>query len=256
MFNKGFTIFTITIAILAFICYSNQSEAQYVEDGLIGYWPFDKNTIDKTTIKDMSGNNNHGTINFPVKTVPGKIGDALEFDGVNDHYVATKLAITDKEYVSLTMMAWVKPYKPHEAWGSIMNGDDGGWDRGYGYRADAWEIQVGHGGDWQPGEIIDVNEWQHTVVIYTPNDVFFYKNGVKSNFGKASTPVTSVQPLIFGDDIPCGPNCAINAAVDEILVYGRALSDAEIQNNFTAQGMSVGATGKLTLTWGEIKILQ
>ena len=253
MFNRSFAIFTVVMVTLTFVFYANQVEAQYVKDGLVGYWPLDKNSIEGTTIKDVSGNNNNGTINFPVKVVAGKVGDALEFDGVSDHYVATKLLITDKQHESLTMMAWVKPYKPHEAYGQLMGGDDGGWDRGFGYRLDTWEICVGHGGDWQPGETIDVNEWQHTVAIYTPKDVIFYKNGKSSKFGKPADVTTSVQPLLFGDDIPCGPNCAINGALDEILLYGRALSDAEVQQNYKAQGMAVDSTGKLALTWGEIK---
>lgn len=253
MFDVKFTVFAIMLASITFLVCLNYAEAQYVKDGLVGYWSFDKGTVEGSTVKDLSGNNYHGTANFPIKLVAGKIGEAIEFDGVNDHYVATKLMVTDKQYVSLTMMAWVKPYKAHDAWGSIMNGDDGGWDRGYGYRADAWEVQVGHGGDWQPGDLIDVNQWQHTVVIYTPNDVIFYKNGKITKFGKAATPTTSTQPLIFGDDIPCGPNCAINAAVDEALIYGRALSDDEVQQNFKAQGAAVVFNNVLAITWGDIK---
>ena len=91
----------------------------------------------------------------------------MEFDGESGHYVDTGVMITEEHYESLTMMGWAKPSTPHEAWGSVMNCDDGGWDRGFGYRGDTWEIQVGHGGDWQAGAgDVDIDIWQHVVVIY------------------------------------------------------------------------------------------
>ena len=151
------------------------------------------------------------------------------------------------------MMAWANPYRRHAAWGSVMNGDDGGWDRGYGYRLDEWEVQVGKGGDWQPGPKADFNEWQHTVVIYTPDEVIFYKDGDRFEFDDA-VPTVSNNTLIIGDDIPCGPVCTFPGAIDEVLVYGRALTDNEVQQNFRAKGgQAVDAIGKLALTWGSIK---
>lgn len=249
MLCKSLSIFIMVVVVLTFTW---RTEAQYVKDGLIGYWPFDANTISGKTIEDVVGNND-GVINFNVKLVEGKVGDALEFDGENDRYVATQLKISPAEYKELTMMAWAKPYRAHEAWCSVMNGDDGNWDRGYGYRLDTWEIQVGHGGDWQPGPIIEINKWQHTAVVYTVDNVIFYLNGERFDFGSPVTPGTSTQPLIIGDDIPCGPNCAFPGAIDEVLIYSRALSDAEVRQNFTATGTSVSSAGKLTTTWGEIK---
>jgi len=166
-------MFFVVLTIAVSLCIS-QAQAEYVENGMIGYWSFDANTIQGDTIKDISGNNNNGTINFPVKLVAGKVGDAIEFDGVSDHYVMTQLMVGSEVFDNVTMMAWAKPYKEHEAWGAVMECDDGGWDRGYGYRGNSWEIQVGHANDWQPSPgDVTINEWQHTVVIYTPANVVF-----------------------------------------------------------------------------------
>lgn len=253
MFGRGFTILFMVLVLV--VLPVSQVNAQYVENGLIAYWSFDANTIKGDTVNDVSGNNNNGTANFPIKTVAGKIGDAMEFDGVNDHYVKTELMIGSEVYEKLTMMAWAKPYQEHEAWGSVMNCDDGGWDRGFGYRNDTWEIQVGHGGDWQavPGDV-SINDWQHVVVIYTPDNVVFYKNGERFEFGEAATPTTTTNPLIIGDDIPCGPNCSFPGAIDEVLIYSRDLSDAEVQQNYTATVPSSLEPGnKLTITWGQVK---
>jgi len=256
MLYKNFAMLFAAVFILTSALCANQAEAQVVEAGLIGYWSFDANTIDGDTIKDVSGNGHDGTINFAVNIVEGKVGDALEFDGESGHYVDTGMMITEGTYESLTMMAWVKPNMPHEAWGSVINGDDGGWDRGYGYRAESWEIQVGQGGEWQPGETADINEWQHTVLIYTPTNVYFYKNNQKSEFGDRTVPTDSANTMIIGDDIPCGPNCSFPGTIDEVMVYSRALTDAEVEQNFNATGFAVDAAGKLALTWGAIKALR
>ena len=244
----------IMVAIMAVFAWY-QAEAQYVQNGLVGYWPFDSSTISGTTARDVVGGHD-GMINFPVKIVPGKVGDALEFPGENLASVVTDLMITEAQFASLTMMAWVKPAMPHDAWGQVMGCDDGGWDRGYGYRADDWEIQVGKGGEWQPGAKALIGEWRHTVCIYTPTNVIFYLNGERFEFGERTVPTTSVNPLMFGDDIPCGPNCSFPGPIDEILVYGRELSDAEVQQNFTSGPAAVRPADKLSLSWGAIKALR
>lgn len=252
MFRKSFAMLVVVAVMLTFAWYANHAEADYVKKGLLAYWSFDKDTIDGKTVKDSSGNNKHAESNFELKIVPGKIGDALEF-GVNGEYLDTKLMITEAQFESLTMMAWAKPSKVHDAWGSVMNCDDGGWDRGYGYRADSWEVQVGRGGDWQPGEVADIDKWQHTVVIYTPDNVIFYKDGERFEFGERTTPTTSVNTLIIGDDIPCGPDCSFPGVIDEVLIYDRALTDAEVKQNYESEGASVEPHAKLALTWGEVK---
>ena len=83
MFGKNLAIFVAVTVALTFACHA--AEAQYVKDGLLGYWPLDTDSISGDTIKDVSGNGNDGTINFPVKIVAGQVGDALEFDGENGH---------------------------------------------------------------------------------------------------------------------------------------------------------------------------
>ena len=47
---------------------------------LVGYWSFDE--ADGTD--DLSGNGNDGIIHGDPKVVAGKLGEALEFRGIND----------------------------------------------------------------------------------------------------------------------------------------------------------------------------
>ena len=250
--TKTVSVFLVVVALFAFMGIGS-TNAQLVRKGLIGYWSFDDDTIKGNKVENLAGNDDATINGASIKRVKGKFGEALEFGNQNGHFVDTGLMITSKQYEELTMMAWAKPYKRHVAWGSVMNGDDGGWDRGYGYRHDKWEVQVGKGGDWQPGPRADFNVWQHTVVIYTPDLVIFYKDGKRFEFGNA-VPTVSNNTLIIGDDIPCGPVCTFPGAIDEVLLYGRELNDKEVQQNFRSRGgQAVEAASKLAVTWGSIK---
>ena len=71
--------FVAVTVMLVLVCYV--AEAQYVQDGLLGYWSFDADTIDGKTVSDSSGNGNHAEANFDLEMVEGKIGDALLFGG-------------------------------------------------------------------------------------------------------------------------------------------------------------------------------
>ena len=52
-----------------------------VSEGLVSYWSFDQETVVGRTVKDVWGKND-GTSEGNPKIVAGKVGDALEFDGL------------------------------------------------------------------------------------------------------------------------------------------------------------------------------
>ena len=162
--HKSFTLLFIMSVTVAFAGYTSLASAQHVTDGLELYIPFDADTCSGDACDDIAGNHD-AVFNFPIKHVPGQVNEAVEFDGINGHFAETNLLVNSNEFESVTMEAWANPYMEHEAFGAMIGGDDGGWDRGYGYRKDLWEIQVGKGGDWQPGPETVFNTWQHTVVI-------------------------------------------------------------------------------------------
>ena len=42
--------------------------------------------------------------------------------------------------------------------------------------------------------------------------------------------------------------------IDEVLIYGRALSAKEVKQNFQEKGLAVNPAAKLATYWGEIKV--
>ena len=85
MFSKT-VVAAFVLTVIAFAIFPvNEVEAEeYVTRDLIGYWTMDKANIDGQIVKDISGNKNHGVIIGNPQTVRGIIGEALDFDGVDD----------------------------------------------------------------------------------------------------------------------------------------------------------------------------
>ena len=76
--------------------------------GLVGWWTFDGPDLLQNA-KDKSGQGNTGYLAgfTSTTTVPGKIGQALQFDGSNDY-----VQIADHDNLTpanITITYWVKP---------------------------------------------------------------------------------------------------------------------------------------------------
>ena len=74
----------------------NLQQGSTLANGLVGHWTFDGPDI-TTTVTDRSGQNNHGYFNGGATSsakVIGKLGQALQFDGVNDKFPAAATSIS------------------------------------------------------------------------------------------------------------------------------------------------------------------
>ncbi len=90
-----------------------------VKQGLIGYWTFDGKNTTRGRMDDSSGSNNHlNTFGIATSTFyfPGKIGQGLNFDGVDD-YMKTGSAINFGGTKIITVCYWSK-------WNTFANNDD------------------------------------------------------------------------------------------------------------------------------------
>jgi hypothetical protein len=114
---------------------------------LIAHWQFDETS--GSIAHDASGNGNDGTLKGDPQWVSGRIGGAIEFDGVDDYVDVGSVGISGT--VQRTMAGWVKASTTDiPPWTSVFGfAPDGDTDGTY------YDIEVDDAGNY----IVFVGGW-------------------------------------------------------------------------------------------------
>jgi hypothetical protein len=205
---------------------------------LVAAYGFDEGS--GTTATDASGNGNTGEVIGPTWTTLGKYGGALEFNGSNDWVLINDSASLDLTN-AMTLEAWVCPFtlppSPCEPaatcyWMDIVYKDS---DRYYMEASSSVNQAPEVGGIFTDGKHIVIapsplttNTWTHLAVTYDGALLKLYVNGLLvTNAPVTSLIITSTNPLFIGGDQSMGQY--FHGRIDEVRVYNRALSAAEVQ---------------------------
>ena len=98
-----------------------------------------------------------------------------------------------------------------------------------------------------------LEEWHHTAVTFDDGEVKLYLDGSVEGEGSVGSPLAGNNLTLKVAADSNGQNLFLGI-IDEVRVYNRALSEAEINQNMKAEGLAVGnPSDKLALTWGELK---
>lgn len=202
------------------------------DTGLAGYWHMDEGTA--TTTYDASGNANTGTLTNGPTWQSGsscKAGTCLSFDGVNN-YVQAPLVTTQTD--NWTIMAWAKSNTTTGIGGVVQIG--GPACAGFSitrssvnwyplYPCVAWNPVIAS---------VAVGEWIHLAVVRENGVMRAYANGVQTVSGVTSVPLSPSGNYteIGATERTSGGNYLFNGAVDEVRIYSRALSAAEVLSQY------------------------
>ena len=200
--------------------------------GLVAAYGFDEGV--GVTITDVSGNGNAGTIAGATWTPSGKFGTALEFNGV-DSLVSIPASASLNVSAAMTLEAWIYPIANQSGWRTVIQREV----NAYMLNASTSEGPLVPGGGGTFGGVyetaaapppVPVGAWTHLAVTYNGAMVTMYVNGalVESNAISGSIE-TNTNPLWIGGNVPFGE--FFQGRIDEIRVYNRALSQAEIQTD-------------------------
>ncbi len=251
----------VLLALLLLLC-SAPAQAQIVTDGLISYWTFDESDVEGMTVKDVWGEN-HGTMSREMALVQGKVGDAVAFDAEEGDVVDVPFHASFGDPEDLTVELWLRP--DLDKFHCLAIGrDDGNFFDGVQHRiwkmgpsgGDAFYYEFfgfGNGAFRSPGDAeYTAGEWSHLAMTFTQKDVRkFYVNGALLDNVPAATLLHFETGIRFGARIDDAEWFA--GVIDEARIYNRALTDAEIQQNFQAQGLAVDPPAGLAVTWGGLK---
>lgn len=210
-------------------------------DSLVGYWDFNEGS--GLVAYDKSGKGNHGELRNGAQWGTGKFGNAVYFDGVDDHvYVPDSSSLEGFEAV--TIEAWVyqdmNPQRDQglfkDDWFTIR---DSSWISFYMYNS---------GGDTsgylsQSG--IDQDKWHHIAAIYDSKaqgeNVKFYVDGkLESENHFSGTLKSGSSP--FRMSIKTGSAAYWKGSFDEVRMWNRAFSPEEVRASYDSRAYPLSIT--------------
>lgn len=201
-----------------------------LDSGLVGYWSFNGPDISGTTAYDRSGQGNNGTLtNGPTQAI-GKVGQALNFDGVDDYVVVGSLS-NPPSINAITMSSWIYWKSSTESYNTIL--ENYGGSSGYGIllRSDqkiASYFNNSGGYIDGGGSSVPFNTWTHIVSTYDGANVKIYINGVLDQTLGWVGSFSNNTNLRIGHD-QFGAGRYFNGAIDDVRIYNRALSASEVK---------------------------
>ena len=196
---------------------------------------------------DASPSGRNGVITGAVR-VPGKVGSALSFNGISDWVTVTDGAAgTPLDLTTgMTLEAWVKP-TAIDGWEAVIVKERGTNSLSYalyahdgaplsgGFDAPAGYSRIGAIDQAVRGTArISTTAWTHLAVTYDGAVQRFYVNGVEvAAHAQTGSMAVGDQPLRIGGDATF-PGEFFQGLIDEVKVYNRALTAAEVNADMNA----------------------
>lgn len=216
--------------------------------GLLAYYSFSGNP------NDTSGNDNHGSVQGAtlVKDRSGNTDSAYYFDG-NDTISIPNLINGLSE---LTISAWFN-YSDSDSWRWIYGNHPDLVDIGVAVKKgeNVLRYHFATDEDFQSGDGstgLNPDEWYHLALVYNGTQVRGYLNSQLDFLANISGTVTASATQSIGAGCTntadgCSSDEYFMGSIDDVQIYDKALSSAEIQD---LSGITV-STNDVTGTWLE-----
>jgi predicted amidohydrolase len=204
----------------------------------VGYWPFDNNAVDQQLNNDgvLRGNPFYSTDTAPTGGINTR---SLDLDGAGDYVeVAHNASLNAPDGSTISM--WVKPrtypgFLPNgNGWSALLSKGLTWESENYSLGFGAYYYLLGRGSGMLVPSLDDAvrtpNQWYHVATVVEPANQHakIYINGVLDHRVIAPATIgTNSDPLYIGQYGSPG-NVRIDGKIDDVRLYARALSDAEI----------------------------
>ncbi|MHA2068275.1 MAG: PASTA domain-containing protein, partial [Candidatus Thorarchaeota archaeon] len=228
-----------------------------LDSGLLAYW-----TFDNCDAMDITGNGYDGAMSGGPACVEGVIGNALDFDAVNDHIKLNK-TINPNEMKALSF--WINSrgvdgvnelgtviakYSWHGRRSFLVDTFDIAVNRirttlysdGVSYNSDRLSSYYEDPASLDPeiftlydNSELEINKWKHVVVNITETEVEIWIDGtlVSKKSRDSQQYFNSSEPTYIGNAFLIGSdfvyNYRLNGVLDDFRIYSRPLSAEDIQ---------------------------
>jgi hypothetical protein len=203
-----------------------------ITTGLIARYPFDGNA------NDISGYANNGSLVGGITLTTDRFGianRAYSFNGTDSYILIPDSPSLDTPTTAVTQAAWIYVYGPSnvgEHYNPLIMKSNSPINE-FMYRMIADPSYLGMsvnswGNSQSVGIVMPLNTWHHVASVYSNSTVTFYYDG--ANIGTQPMYFTIFgdhNPLTIGADFP-GILEIFNGKIDDVCIYNRALSDADI----------------------------
>ena len=213
--------------------YTAQNTFPGTPTDLVAEYKFAGNTDDATQF----GNDASGAA-AATKDRFGYGANAYQFDGTNSLVAANSVQL-NSDYTTISF--WVKPDE-FPVSGEVYLLSNGGWQ-------ERWKISMPNHGkpvftthsggaccsDMDSGTPLTIGTWTHVVMVHDGTKDIIYFNGAQVNEKNVAGALDKTKhPLGIGYD-PIDAGSFFKGSLDEVQVYNRALSGAEVAALYTAQ---------------------
>ncbi len=222
--------------------------------GLVAYYPFNGNA------NDESGNGNHGTVNGATLTTDrfGNTNMAYNFNGSSNKIYST---VDSKASISqVTVLAWINSkgtggYATPTIAGVFSSGSQNPYYAlnlelytSYPRRPQFYAATTSVVASVGTNTRVNDNNWHHVATVFDGSQVNVYLDGKLDNSQSFPYTLRSFTSAVLAIGYSEGNYDWWNGAIDEVRIYNRALSPAEIQTLYATYTLTATKTGTGTGT--------
>ncbi len=226
-----------------------------ITTGLVGQWSFEEGS--GSTAADSSSSNNTGTLQNSPTWISGQVGSgALSLDGTDDYVNVPDSASLDLS--TFTVSGWINLTSNTNNWKPVFTKENAsGGQRNFGlyventtsnprFHYSFMDSSCSGFNSYNSSATAQAGTWQHVTMTYDGSSFKFYINGsLDSTQTVSGAPCSSATAFRIGE--PAGAYDAFPGSVDEVRVYNRALSAADVSDLYSYTGAAaapgLGASG-------------
>ena len=224
------------------------------DKSLVLYLPFDEGNGDKAG--DASTYDHEGELVKSPEWVDGQFGTALEFDGTKGQYVMVPINDTLQLTEEFSVAFWVRRGDQIRDWNYMVAGGSLKWATIFNNADSKTYFWSTSGATWAQKAVSDEiqpEDWVHLAVTHDTNsEVTLYNNGAKAGGGAKPPVVDEIDGSIMVGARHPGEEF-FTGAIDEVFLFNRIITEAEINDLITGDFLPVEPAEKLATTWSSIK---